>query len=307
MNRTALFRAPALVAVALAWLGADAASAAPLQCQAAGPTGYSGPPPYDVPFQSHAAGGNGALSFLWDFGDGASSDESNPTHTYAQSGFYQAILTVTDAGFPAEICRDTAVVLVNTTVDPSCGAYANTRWSESTDAIQFGAYPALIPEPPPYTWSWWFGDGATGTSDHVGHAYAVPGTYWAVVTLHTTGNSYTCWPILRVTTLVPQQVVGTGPPAPLSRLSLDAPRPNPFAAATAIAYGLPRPGHVRLAIVDARGRWIATLADEARPAGRHVAMWLGRSGAGRLVPPGLYFAVLDHEGERKSVRIVRVR
>lgn len=39
----------------------------------------------------------GNLTQSWDFGDGALSNESNPTHTYQNLGQYTAILTVTDA------------------------------------------------------------------------------------------------------------------------------------------------------------------------------------------------------------------
>ncbi|MFE2726161.1 ThuA domain-containing protein [Kitasatospora sp. NPDC059327] len=39
---------------------------------------------------------NGALTYRWAFGDGATSTEANPTHTYAQRGTYGAQLTVTD-------------------------------------------------------------------------------------------------------------------------------------------------------------------------------------------------------------------
>jgi PKD repeat protein len=46
--------------------------------------------------ESTAAGG-AALSWGWDFGDGSSSTERNPSHAYAAGGTYQVILTVTDS------------------------------------------------------------------------------------------------------------------------------------------------------------------------------------------------------------------
>jgi PKD repeat protein len=36
------------------------------------------------------------VSWQWSFGDGASSDERNPVHTYAAPGRYDVLLTVTD-------------------------------------------------------------------------------------------------------------------------------------------------------------------------------------------------------------------
>ena len=53
-------------------------------------------------------------------------------------------------------------------------------------------------------------------------------------------------------------------------------------------------------------RRIATLVDEVRPAGPQVAVWQGRAGEGHPVAPGLYFAVLEHEGRTQTVRIARL-
>jgi PKD repeat protein len=38
-----------------------------------------------------------AVSFSWDFGDGAVSSEPNPAHDYTEPGTFIAVLTVTDA------------------------------------------------------------------------------------------------------------------------------------------------------------------------------------------------------------------
>lgn len=47
-----------------------------------------------VAFQGLA---HSAESYLWDFGDGTTSTDKNPVHTYAEGGYYTAVLTVTDA------------------------------------------------------------------------------------------------------------------------------------------------------------------------------------------------------------------
>ncbi|MDN4163979.1 FG-GAP-like repeat-containing protein [Cytophagales bacterium LB-30] len=57
------------------------------------------------------------ISYAWEFGDGATSDEANPSHDYAAAGSYQVELTVTytDAG-----CSDTEIqtVVINEGIVP---------------------------------------------------------------------------------------------------------------------------------------------------------------------------------------------
>jgi len=52
--------------------------------------------PLSVQFTNASAGGFTPLLFEWDFGDGNSSDEENPLHTYENPGVYDVSLAVTD-------------------------------------------------------------------------------------------------------------------------------------------------------------------------------------------------------------------
>lgn len=60
----------------------------------------SGQAPLEVAFSSEGSSDadGDALSFSWDFGDGATSDEADPTHTYTENGTYSATVTATDPG-----------------------------------------------------------------------------------------------------------------------------------------------------------------------------------------------------------------
>ncbi len=49
-----------------------------------------------VSFTNQSSGGNGALSYLWDFGDGNTSSAVSPSYTYGSAGSYTVLLTVTD-------------------------------------------------------------------------------------------------------------------------------------------------------------------------------------------------------------------
>ncbi|NSC24648.1 carbohydrate-binding protein, partial [Streptomyces albus subsp. chlorinus] len=57
-----------------------------------------GQAPLEVAFTSEASDQDGdALKLSWDFGDGATSTEANPTHTYRANGTYTATVTAQDA------------------------------------------------------------------------------------------------------------------------------------------------------------------------------------------------------------------
>ena len=69
---------------------------APIAAASATPT--SGPAPLTVAFSSSGSSDpeGQPLTYSWAFGDGATSTEANPSHTYSTAGVYQARLTVSD-------------------------------------------------------------------------------------------------------------------------------------------------------------------------------------------------------------------
>jgi hypothetical protein len=103
-------------------------------------------------------------------------------------------------------------------------------------------------------------------------------------------------------------VTGVDPTGASHRLVLLAPTPNPFQGRTALAYDLPRQGHVTLNLYDVRGRLVRSLVSGAvQDAGRHTVEWDGRNVAGAAAGAGLYFGRLDAGGESSVRRVVRVR
>lgn len=64
----------------------------------------------DVTFSNSSTDG---ISYAWDFGDGNSSTDENPSHTYAANATYSVCLTVTSAdGCTDDICNDVIVSTV---------------------------------------------------------------------------------------------------------------------------------------------------------------------------------------------------
>ncbi|MBI1743747.1 PKD domain-containing protein [Candidatus Acetothermia bacterium] len=73
--------------------------------------------------QSSAPGG-AVASWLWDFGDGTTSNQASPTHKYAQDGVYTVTLTVTDAdGLTNTKTRTVKVETLRVTVKREINTY----------------------------------------------------------------------------------------------------------------------------------------------------------------------------------------
>lgn len=83
---------------------------------------------------------------------------------------------------------------------------------------------------------------------------------------------------------------------------LFAPHPNPFNPSTRLRYELTAPGRAELVILDAQGRVLRTLLDEALPAGPGFAQWDGRDAAGQRTVSGVYFARLRLDGRELGVQ-----
>ena len=64
--------------------------------------------------------------------------------------------------------------------------------------------------------------------------------------------------------------------------------PNPFNPSTIIPYELAAAARVRLEVFNTLGQRMATLVNEAQPAGAHRAQWHGTDASGRAVAAGVY-------------------
>jgi len=73
---------------------------------------YKARPGEVIQFHGSAFGGKEPYTWQWDFGDGATSNEQNPTHAYTKAGTYTVTLTVKDA--TGAQAKDTAKAIINT-------------------------------------------------------------------------------------------------------------------------------------------------------------------------------------------------
>jgi len=109
-------------------------------------------------------------SWLWNFGDGETSTEQNPVHTYKTPGTYSVALTVNNQfGSGQKVEKD--YVAVGTV--PVAQFAAIPSEGESPLSVQFNDLSGGNPS----AFSWDFGDGSWSTERNPTHTYTRPGTY----------------------------------------------------------------------------------------------------------------------------------
>jgi len=116
------------------------------------------------------------ITWSWDFGDGTTSTEQSPTHTYTQVGTYNVTLTITDA----KGGTSTRTLLNFVTVE---ALDAEFRGTPSSGAAPLEVAFADMSLGDPTAWSWDFGDGTTSTFANPTHTYSTAGTYTVTLTV----------------------------------------------------------------------------------------------------------------------------
>ncbi len=135
-----------------------------------------------VNFNNTSSGTNGGSTYSWTFGDGGTSTNASPAHTYANNGVYTVVQTVNNNLSPACIDTQTYTVYVSSICNLSAGFTFNNQTSNIINFVNgttgnFG----------PVGYSWNFGDNTpASTSPNPQHTYNNVGTY--TVTL--TANNY---------------------------------------------------------------------------------------------------------------------
>ncbi len=144
--------------------------------------------PFTTSFQNTSTG-TGSLSYFWNFGDGGTSTNKNPTHTFGALGSYDITLIVTDAnGCTDTLTKKKAVIIQN----------FNTAMSVDKH------HACLVPQQDTFFFSdlsspnltsshWNFGDGFTSNKKSPIHSYQVPGMYIVQLVTSNPGCSDTLW------------------------------------------------------------------------------------------------------------------
>ncbi len=119
----------------------------------------------------------GTLSYLWNFGDGATSTNINPTHLYSGPGTYSVLLTATSNNG----CVDTLTQQVTVHPEPVADFTLSNTTACDRDTVTMTNNSIVVGTDILYTWT--FGDGNTSNDVSPAYVYGAPGSYSVVLTV----------------------------------------------------------------------------------------------------------------------------
>ncbi len=146
--------------------------------------------PYDFVAANQSTQGDAEItSYLWYFGDGQSSNQASPTHTYQSSGVYTVSLEVTDANGCVDNKTVTQMITLSKAPTVSFTAH-DAQWCVAPHEVTFtsdistnGALGGT------YTTQWNFGDGSSSTQENPAHTYTRTGEFDVSLTV---SDQYGC-------------------------------------------------------------------------------------------------------------------
>jgi PKD repeat protein len=134
-------------------------------------------------FTDQSSDDDGTLvSWQWDFGDGATSSDRNPSHTYASAGHYQVQLTVRDDDGAQDSkthdadAREPAPPPENQPPDADFDVHCDKLVCTFTDKSKDDDGVIVA-------WAWDFGDGGASSERNPVHTYADRGRFDVVLTV----------------------------------------------------------------------------------------------------------------------------
>jgi serine protease len=133
------------------------------------------------------SGSRAVTQWAWNFGDGTTSNQPNPTKSYAAAGTFNVSLTVT-TGVGSD--SETKNGFITVSAGPTANFSANPASGEAPLNVQFtdtsNSNGGTITSR-----QWNFGDGGTSTSQNPSHTYNDEGTFTVTLTITATNGTDT--------------------------------------------------------------------------------------------------------------------
>ena len=143
----------------------------------------SGTIPFTVLFSDKSTGGS-PTKWAWSFGDGTSSIEKNPVHTYSKAGKYTVSLTASNAAGSNKVTKSSYIT--TTVLKPPVSSFSAIPTSGSTPLkVTFADKSTGVIT----AWSWNFGDGTSSVEKNPVHMYSKIGKYTVSLTASNSAGS----------------------------------------------------------------------------------------------------------------------
>lgn len=144
-----------------------------------------------VTFNAAVPAGYVINTYYWTFGDGGNSNLANPTHTYANPGWYNACMVISGTA-PNNVtfqCTYCDSIYVQGGVNPCSATFISTANGLTAAFTNTATGPGAI-----IGYAWTFGDGGTSALPNPSHTYATTGWYNVCLTITGVDNglTYTC-------------------------------------------------------------------------------------------------------------------
>ncbi len=220
-----------------------------------------GEAPLVVNFQDQSTGY--ITSWNWDFGDGESSTEQNPSHTFQYVDTFKVTLTVNSSD-GTDSKSDTVIV---TEAVPVAKFGADVMEGPVPLTVQFSDSSSGNIE----SWLWEFGDGESSSEQNPSHQYTSADTFTVTLTVSGPGGTAKLSKTDFIKVAFPTGIANMN--AAPDRFELYSNYPNPFNPQTQITFDVPKAQHINITIFNINGSVVEMLVDEQKSQGRYTVTW----------------------------------
>ncbi|TWT46138.1 Microbial collagenase precursor [Phycisphaerae bacterium RAS1] len=239
--------------------------------------------PLTVQFSSAGSTDDGLITKReWVFGDGGTSQELSPVHTFASTGTFTVTLTLTDD----DGATATDALSVTVTKAPIAVVKVDRSFAPTAPAtIKFDGSESRDPDGTIVLFSWDFADGTRATDPMVDHRFAVAGTYRVRLTV--TDNAGVTASTDRIVEIgiAPPTIEFRSPPAALRNVVVSQQSPLWAHVKYDVAAGVPR--FIRCGLRDPVTGQEYQL-DTFPPQGEDLNLTTPTALSVAAVPPGAY-------------------
>lgn len=130
--------------------------------------------PFTIQFNNSSLSYSGVHASSWKFGDGYSSTDMNPIHSFAHAGSYTVCLRIeSNSGCVSELCKEIIIA------DSTCSITAKYEYTkDSLNCRKINFINQSSPISPNVHFTWKFGDGTTSQEINPSHIYSQTGKYY---------------------------------------------------------------------------------------------------------------------------------